>query len=160
MSNLDKKVVLSDGIYEIDYESLANKPDVHGITVSSSQPTSTDGNDGDLWFVYAPPLAEASWADISEISASGVAKNAWSIGDTKAVELNGTVGTLAVNTTLYAYILGFDHNVANGESKGITFGTFKTAATDGIDVCLVDSSYGSNLSDGTKAFNINHWGNS
>lgn len=160
MSNLVKKVVLSDGIYEIDYESLANKPDVHGITVSTSKPTSTDGNDGDLWFVYALPLAEASWADISSVSASGAAKNVYAVGDTKAVELSGTVGTLSLNTTLYAYILGFDHNVANGESSGITFGTFKTAATDGKDVCLIDSSYGSNISDGTKAFNINHWGNS
>lgn len=158
MSNLVKKVVLSDGIYEIDYESLANKPDIRGITVSISKPTSTDGNDGDLWFVYALPLADTSWADISLLSASGVAKNVWSVGDTKAVELSGTVGTLAVNETLYAYILGFDHNIENGESSGITFGTFKTASTGGVDVCLIDANYPTSTSDGTRAFNMQHWG--
>lgn len=103
-------------------------------------------------------LDETPWSTISLVSSIGEAANVWAVGDTKAVALSGTVGTLAVDTTLYAYILGFDHNVVNGESKGITFGTFKTAATGGVDVCLIDSSYGSNSLDGTKAFNINHWG--
>ena len=103
-------------------------------------------------------LDETPWSTISLVSSIGEAANVWAVGDSKAVALSGTVGTLAVDTTLYAYILGFDHNVVNGESKGITFGTFKTAATGGVDVCLIDSSYGSNSLDGTKAFNINHWG--
>lgn len=105
-------------------------------------------------------LEETPWKWISKASEQGIAQNLWSVGDTKSIMLNGTVGTLALNNeTLYAYILGFDHNPTYEES-GITFGTFKTAATGGVDVCLVDSSYLSNLSDGTKAFNINHCGSS
>lgn len=100
-----------------------------------------------------------SWEKISEISQAGTAKNYWSIGDCKAVTLSGTMGTLALDTTLWLYILGFDHN-AEKEGYGITFGGFKTAAgADGIDVGLVDSYYRQGLTDGTKAFNMNHWGN-
>ncbi len=105
-------------------------------------------------------LNNMSWNNIKIISDHGEAENYFSVGDTKAIELNGTVGTLALNhVTLYAYILGFNHNT-DYEEPGITFGTFKTAATDGIDVCLIDANYNSNKSDGTKTFNINHWGGS
>ena len=161
MPKLIKTIVLQDGEHQIDYESLANKPDIKNITISEDEPAST-GNEGDLWFTYDelnlnPTLNDNTWSDISKASKKGVASSVWSVGDTKAVELNGTVGTLALDTILYAYILGFDHNVENGESKGITFGTFKTAATSGVDVCLVDSNYNTSKYDGTKAFNMQHW---
>lgn len=100
-----------------------------------------------------------SWDTISQRSIAGTAANYYSVGDCKAVELNGTMGTLALNETLYVYILGFNHNSAI-EGNGITFGGFKTAATDGIDVALVDSSYLTNKTDGSKIFNMSHWGNS
>lgn len=161
MPKLIKTIILKDGEHQIDYESLANKPDIKNITVSEDEPAST-GNEGDLWFMYDvvhfnPTLNDNAWSDISLASRTGVASSVWAVGDTKAVELNGTVGTLAVNTTLYAYILGFDHNLSNGESAGITFGTFKTAATDGVDVCLVDANYNT-IKSGTKTFNMQHWG--
>ena len=100
-------------------------------------------------------LEDCTWEQISAISASGMAAKYFSVGDTKSVHLKGTVGTLELDTTLYVYILGFDHN-SEVEGKGITFGTFKTA--DGVDVALVDSGYGSSFTDGTKYFNMNHWG--
>lgn len=105
-------------------------------------------------------LESAPWSYISALSSSGTAANVWSVGDTKSIKLSGTVGTLSLDTTLLVYILGFDHNTENGESSGITFGGFKTSSTTGIDVCLIDSSYNSTKSDGTKAFNMNHWGGS
>lgn len=40
--------------------------------------------------------------------------------------------------------------------NNIIWGGFKT--TGGVDVCLDDANYGSNKSDGTKCFNMNHWG--
>ena len=104
-------------------------------------------------------LNSNSWGKISEISAAGTAKNYWSVGDCKAVTLNGTMGTLALDTTLWLYILGFDHN-AEKEGYGITFGGFKTdSGSNGINVCLIDGNYSSYKSDGTLAFNMNHWGN-
>ena len=102
-------------------------------------------------------LNDTPWSTIKLASDLGIAADTWAVGDTKEVVLNGTVGTVAIDTTLYAYILGFDHN-PDYEEPGITFGTFKTAATGGVDVCLVDSNYNSPISDGTKAFNMNHWG--
>lgn len=98
-------------------------------------------------------LEDCTWEQISAISAAGKAAEYFSVGDTKSVYLKGTVGTLALDTTLYVYILGFDHN----GGTGITFGTFKTAA--GVDVALCDSKYDNNFTDGTKHFNVNHWGN-
>ena len=86
----------------------------------------------------ADTLDGCSWENISAVSASGQASNFWSIGDTKAVLVKGTVGTLSVNATLYVYIIGFDHN---GATNSIDFGTFKTSAADSGTVCLRDKYY-------------------
>ena len=103
-------------------------------------------------------LESNSWENIKKLSEAGIAKNCWSIGDCKAVHLQGTMGTLALDQTLYLFILGFDHN-AEKEGYGITFGGFKTAAgADGIDVGLVDSYYNQWLTDGTITYNMHHWG--
>ena len=101
-------------------------------------------------------LITDDWATISSRSAAGTAANYYSVGDCKAVDLKGTMGTIALDTTLYVYILGFDHNTANGESRGITFGGFKTDVK-GTDVALCDSHYDSNSSDGSKWLNMSHW---
>lgn len=104
------------------------------------------------------PYITDSWETISQRSAAGTAQNYYSVGDCKPVYLNGTMGTLALDTTLYVYILGFNHNSAL-EGNGITFGGFKTAATNGVDVCLVDSHYDSTSTNGSKWFNMSHRGN-
>lgn len=104
-------------------------------------------------------LNVVSWEKIREISDAGTGRNYWSVGDCKAVPLSGTMGTLALDTTLYVYILGFDHN-AEKEGYGIHFGGFKTdSGSTSIDVCLNDINYNTNKTDGTKNFNMNHWGN-
>lgn len=116
-----------------------------------------------LYEIYLPldllTLNSNTWAKISEISAEGKAANYWSVGDCKAVHLSGTMGTQALDETLYVYILGFDHN-SDVEGKGVQFGGFKTSAgSSGINVCLIDANYSSSKTDGTKTFNMNHWGN-
>ena len=109
----------------------------------------------------APTIDDVTWANISTMSEKGTAANYFAVGDCKAITLNGTVGTVEFNNQeFYAYILGFDHN-SEIEGKGITFGTFKTAKTDGKDVCIVDKKYNSTISyvENNKIyFNINHWG--
>lgn len=111
----------------------------------------------DYTFGDPPVLNDTSWDMISAIASTGEAPNYWAVGDRKAVKIQGTVGTLALNTTLYVYILGFNHN---GATNTIDFGTFKTALDGGRDVCLVDGKYNLDSSDGTKYFNPNHWGSS
>lgn len=101
-------------------------------------------------------LNDNSWAAIHSVSGTGASY--WSIGDRKAVTVNGTVGTQAVNGTYYAYIIGFNHN-SSKEGNGITFGTFKTALSGGTDICLIDAGYGSYYTNGTKYFNMNHSSN-
>lgn len=104
-------------------------------------------------------LEQQTWAEISQVSEANQGANYWSVGDTKSIALSGTCGTLALNTTLYCYILGFNHN-SSKEGNGIHFGTWKTAASGGVDVCLVDDIYGSNAgATGAKKFAMNHWGN-
>lgn len=103
------------------------------------------------------PLEDLTWEQIRDISDAGVAADYFSVGDTKAITVRGTVGTLSVNATYYVYIIGIDHNESI-EGRGITFGTFKTAASGGVDVALTDSKYGNtDYSSGAKYFNMNHW---
>lgn len=103
-------------------------------------------------------LNDQTWAEIRQVSDAGKGAEYWNVGDCKGVLVNGTIGTLSVNTTLYVYILGFNHNSAK-EGNGIQFGTFKSALANGVDVCLTDGNYNSYKTDGTKTFNMNHWGN-
>lgn len=98
-----------------------------------------------------------SWETISQISASGNAQQYYAVGDCKAIHIAGTVGTLEVDTTLYAVILGFDHN-AELEGYGITFGLFKSDEL-GVGVALCDSHLDTYKSGGSKWYNMSHWGN-
>lgn len=99
-------------------------------------------------------LNEYTWQEISIISASGKAPEYFSIGDRKAVLINGKVGTKNINETYYVYIIGFNHD---GNIGTIDFGTFKSDISNGKDIALKDSN--SQQTNGTKAFNFNHWGN-
>nr|DAF43496.1 MAG TPA: hypothetical protein [Myoviridae sp. ctKFg29] len=100
-------------------------------------------------------LNDNDWATIREVSDAGQGANYWSIGDRKAVTLNGTVGRLSLsNYTIYAFILGFDHNAALEGENRIHFQIGKTALSGGTDVCLCDSSYNSNVST-TDYFSMN-----
>lgn len=103
-------------------------------------------------------LNENDWSVIRDVSDASEGSNYWAVGDRKAVTVNGTVGTQAINGTYYVYILGFNHN-SSREGTGITFGTFKTALSGGTDICLVDGQYGSSSTNGTKYFNMNHSSN-
>ena len=105
----------------------------------------------------ASALDGMTWAEIAEISAAGTAANYFDVGDCKAVDIKGTVGSLALDTTLYVYVLGIDHN-KDLEGSGVTFGGFKTASDGGIDVALCDANYNTSKTDGTKTFNVQHWG--
>lgn len=54
-------------------------------------------------------LNNNEWSVIKSVSDAGQGANYWSIGDRKAVTLNGTVGKLSLsNVTTYAFIIGFN----------------------------------------------------
>lgn len=133
------------------------KATLNGQTSDTKSVTFTDRY-ALAFFLVSAVLNDNDWATIKTVSDAGQGANYWSIGDRKAVTVNGIVGTQAVNGTYYAYIIGFNHN-SSKEGNGITFGTFKTALSGGTDICLVDGKYNSNSRDGTKYFNMNHSSN-
>lgn len=100
-------------------------------------------------------LNNNEWSVIKSVSDAGQGANYWSIGDRKAVTLNGTVGKLSLsNVTTYAFIIGFNHNSSVEGTNRIHFQLAKTALSGGTDVCLCDSSYNSTVS-ATGYFSMN-----
>lgn len=99
-------------------------------------------------------LNSNEWDVIRSVSDAGEGANYWSIGDRKAVVLNGKVGALSLsNVTTYAFIIGFNHNSSVEGSGRIHFQLGKTALSGGTDVALCDSKYGNTGSD--AAFRMN-----
>ena len=102
------------------------------------------------------PFSTVSMGDITAITTAGLAPSRWAIGDTKAVVLNGTVGSYNFsNETVYMFIISFDHNSSvemNGEHHMIC-SFAKSAATGGKDIAFVDAKYGKLTSD--PAFHMN-----
>ena len=100
-------------------------------------------------------LNNNEWSAIKSVSDAGQGASYWSIGDRKAVTLNGTVGKLSLsNVMTYAFIIGFNHNASVEGANRIHFQLAKTALSGGTDVCLCDSSYNSAVST-TGYFSMN-----
>ena len=116
-----------------------------GATSDSNIVNVVSSYDTSLTFTHA--LNDNSWETIRKISDAGTGANYWSIGDRKEVTLDGTVGHLTLsNYTTYAFIIGFNHNQELEGSNRIHFQLAKSALSGGMDVCLCDSSYESNVS--------------
>ena len=97
---------------------------------------------------------------IAAAAKSGQAANYWSVGDKVGIAVNGSFGGLSYNNTVYAFILGFNHNssVEGGNSIHFQFG--KMAA--GVDIAFVNS-YGSTSTGfcmNTSNTNSGGWNNS
>ena len=86
-------------------------------------------------------LNENSWADIKSVSDAGTGATYWNVGDYKNIQISGTVQGMSLNSTVRAFILGFNHNSAKEGSNRIHFQIGKT--TSGTDIAFCDSYYGS-----------------
>ena len=127
------------------YEVTGGKCMVDGTVYSIKKGRTLIGGTGyDVVFSSVSPiLDENDWATIREISDAGQGANYWSVGDRKAVTLNGTVGKLSLsNVTTYAFIIGFNHNASVEGANRIHFQLAKTALSGGTDVCFCDNQYG------------------
>ncbi len=91
-------------------------------------------------------LNNNDWATIGAVSKMGLANNYWSVGDCKAITLNGAIGKNSYdNRDICSFIVGFDHNAdveINGEHS-ILFSCGKTDLINGKDVALIDTFYNS-----------------
>ena len=129
-------------------------------TITISVPQTTKYNAASLTVnvsVVKPSVSNSSWDDIKAISDAGTAASYFAPGDTKSITLNGTVGTLSLNNlAVDAFILGINHNASREGSNRIHWAIGKIGGTL---IALCESNYGTNQTDGRKAFNMNHWGN-
>ena len=93
---------------------------------------------------YIAVFNTASYSEISTASRNGTAASLWSLGDAKAVVLNGTVGAYTFsNETTYMFIAAFDHNssVEMAGAHHMICSFAKSAATGGKDIAFVDAQY-------------------
>ena len=135
------------------YEVKGGKCLVNGTAYSIKKGrTLINGTGEDIVFSSVSQiLDENDWATIREVSDAGQGSNYWSIGDRKAIALNGTMGHLSLsNYTTYAFIIGFNHNASVEGENRIHFQLAKTALSGGTDVCFCDSSC--NLSVSTTGY--------
>lgn len=96
-----------------------------------------------------PVLNNNSWETISKVSQMGLAVQYWSVGDYKNIQISGTVQGMSLNSTVRAFIIGFNHNSAKEGSNRIHFQIGKT--TSGKDIAFCDSKYlDYDLSEGFK----------
>lgn len=102
-------------------------------------------------------LNDNDWETISAVATAGLAQNYWSVGDAKEVVIKGKVGqTTFSSLSVWAFILGFDHNSSVEGTGRIHFQIGKTAQTGGTDICLIDSKYNS-YSTSAGYFNMNYF---
>ena len=93
-------------------------------------------------------LNDNSWAVIQAITSQGLASSYWSIGDCKAIILNGSIvnGSTTLRTfnneTFYVELIGFDHNteLESNSKPTLTFqlGKKNVSVTNGV----IDSTSG------------------
>ena len=110
--------------------------------------------------IRLPPKGKAlndyTWEEIRLISDAGKASEYFSVGDRKAVTLNGTAGRLNFsNGTFYCYIIGIDHNSAKEGTNRIHFQFGYTAASGGVHIAFIDSGYNMGKTSNTW-FNMNN----
>ena len=99
---------------------------------------------------YVAVFNNASYSEISTASRNGTAASMWSIGDAKAVTLNGLVGAYTFsNETTYMFIAAFDHNssVEMAGAHHMICSFAKSALTDSKDIAFTDSQYNTTTSD-------------
>ena len=84
-------------------------------------------------------LNDNSWADIKHVSDSGISDTYWNVGDYKNIHISGTVQGMSLNSTVRAFILGFDHNRSKEGWNRLQFQIGKT--TSGTDIAFCDSKY-------------------
>lgn len=115
----------------------------NGQTTSGSVNVVPGTTSYSLTLSFITALNNTEWSVIKSVSDAGQGANYWSIGDRKAITLNGTLGHLSLsNYTTYAFIIGFNHNASVEGTNRIHFQLAKTALSGGTDVCFCDNQYG------------------
>lgn len=101
-------------------------------------------------------LNDCTWEDISKITALGKASEYFSVGDAKQITINGKVGnTTFSNLSIWAFIIGFDHNSSIEGNNTIHFQIGKSGQINGTNLCIADSKV-TTASTSAGYFNMNY----
>lgn len=76
-------------------------------------------------------LEESTWTEIRELSDEGLASECWAVGDRKAI-------TTTNGATLYAYVLGFNHNAFYEGGNRTHFALAFDSETDGNPLAFIE----------------------
>ena len=87
-------------------------------------------------------IESLSWSEIQTYSKNGTLLKYGEIGDTKSLRIQGTVGTLSINDTYKAVLVGFNHNEDYEGSGRAHFAICKDK--NGGDFVFTDSAYNTN----------------
>lgn len=154
------ETTVSSTTYDLSNSSISTGGQ-YGITVvtsASGYVSSNPSNTVEWDYEVVPNFADASWSYIK--SHAGDAGLYWNVGDTKPVQISGTIQGTSFNTgvNLNVYILGFDHDTSNpyatANGKGIWLGGFISYVEinpmdeiyDWVPMALIDNNYGSQAS--------------
>ena len=103
---------------------------------------------------YLPPLSSCNPAKISAVlKADKVTAAGWKAGDYFSTQINGTVGTLQINGTYRAVLIGIDHNPEQECSNRLHFIIGQDSTGKNIAFCDNNRTVAS--SNGTKYFQHN-----
>lgn len=114
-----------------------------------------------VWTQFAmvlPPVGTAlndfAWDQIAAVSNRGLASTYFKVGDTKQIVINGTIGAATFsNVSVWAVIVGIDHNSSAEGTNRIHFQIGKSAQTNGVNICLISDKYWEATN--KKYFNMN-----
>ena len=129
--------------------------DSYPVELTLSDESPTDTKDVTIVDSYAVALTiptspvsttlnDNTWDVIKTVDDANQGENYWSIGDYKQVQVGGTIGSMQIGFTTYAFIIGFNHDGING----IHFQLGKTNPQNDYGMCLCTISY--NTSSTTK----------
>lgn len=119
------------------------------ITVASAQ---YYGYTNVLFKEYFTTFNDNTWGQISAVSQKGIAANVWKAGDYKIITINGTIGTLVVNQSVRAFIVGINHNSAKEGNNLIHIQIGKNE--NNVPIAFCDSRYNNSVSS-TGYFSMN-----
>ena len=89
-------------------------------------------------------IESLTWTEIQTCAKNGTLLKYGEIGDTKKLKIQGTVGTLSVNDTYAAVLIGYNHNADIEGSNRAHFAICKDK--NGADFVFTDSSYNTRIS--------------
>lgn len=155
--NLSVSGVATDGVAVLELEEAGEWTVVAELNGQASLPAVVEvvaDYNVTLHYVSAV-LDENSWELVRQVSDNSEGENYWSVGDSKAIVLNGTLGKLSLaNVTLYTHIIGFNHNAELEGGNRIHFQVGSNAAAGGVSVAF------QNFTINASADNTTGWKNS